>query len=323
MATTDIEGFLRNDPNCVHTLLTVWFDREKAAHRRGPWVIAISGRENGSASWRKLGTNITSNQAEPAAAGSLLEEIRKKIHDAFGNDPVCQVRVIAYHDGESQPPAIDRTATLGPPSLAEQTTIGMFQLMLDRLDRQNIALHNHLLTMSVQQSAVIGHLTSSNATLATARTAGTAASDLGSVGGTLGMLLMLGFWPKIKKYLGAEGGTEQLLEAVRESVADLLGDTNEDRPAKATPKPTPQLTGNAGLSVLGFGYPPAQFVPAGGRQAAPAPAQASQTPAADERVDVAGVLARLKQTGQIDEVARAVIADPELKAAATAAFFNS
>lgn len=323
--TTDIEGFLLNDPKCIHWMITQWLHAEKGAGKKGPWVIVVSGRPNGSASWAKLaGANITFRTAEPAAAGSMVESIRRQIHEAYGADPVCQIRVIGYHDGESRDPGFDRTGSLAPPSLAEQSSLGQMQTMIDRLDRQNTMLTNNQQTMFVQLVTVVGSLAQANATLATARTAGTAASDLGSVGGTLGMLLMLGFWPKIKKHLGVDGGTDQLLQMVRETVGDLLGEEDDDKPAEknGAPKPAKQLTENSGMTLLGFGYPPAELVR--GPQALPAPrAQAAPnaqtaTPAAvdEEHVDVAGALARIKAGGQVDELMRVALADPELKAAA-------
>lgn len=310
--TTDLEGFLKNDEQCLFVQLTHWLTEEAGAGATGPWVVAMSGRASGSASWKKLSIgNLTVTTPNPDQVPNLLEKIRGGVHKDYGDDPVCQLRCVAYRDGKSQDPAVDMTRSIAPPSMSDMNAAGQLKFMLDRFERQSTVLFNHntMLVQAVAQSNAA--MASSIATLATARGTASAASDVGSVGGVVGTLLLLAAWPSIRRVIGNGGDTLEGLVGSWQGRLKGLIEKPDDQPGDGS---VPALS-----AIFGGGGAPRIEGPAPAANAEPTepPPQLAQ-----QRVDIDDTLRRIKLNGQTDAVIAAVLRDPELKQAAFAAAFG-
>lgn len=317
---TDLTGALVGDEDNLTLRMSDFF----AKHAGKTLVINVRWTPIGGSAPEKLNDDpILVEKAAPAGVCNLVEAVSKVITGKLGPSPAGLLRVQGYVKGESGNPGkpLDFSRTLVPADLSGlgDPNLTLVRGQLDQALRQNSTLHTLLVQLASANAGSLGQLAQANAQLATVRAAASAGADAGTLGTLIGIGAVLVMAPVIKRELGLPPNAtlDQVLQSVRRQALSVAAADALEPPApppRAMFSEPPAPPGAGGGAGAGAGGPEAPEAAQGAAQAPPLPAG---------QVDLDQVLAQLRADPELRRQAFArAMQDPELKAAAEAAYFQ-
>jgi hypothetical protein len=234
MATPQtLDHFLDGSPDSVQHALIEAFSAivpNPGTVTYPPVAISLYWGNRGEGSMRQLhGKEGPIVCATPirTSIDNLVAEIRRRLGERVGDNPIGTIRVRCYVKGQSESPLFDKSATIIPADtfgLADPSMSLLISELAETRKQRDTAI-NGVIAMSGHLSAIVQSQAQQIAQLSVARTAGTAGSELGSIGAVAGVVMLILGYPALKSALGVspDGTMIELVTAARKLMLSAVG----------------------------------------------------------------------------------------------------
>ena len=201
--------------------LTAWVATQEG--RPGPFVVRMTTEAEGMGTEEVFREAFDGDELTQDVVPNLVDAMRDAVVMRHGPEPLCVIRVQAYHEGESADPKhLHRRQVVAPRAGGSATSAAFTNNefawgVVTMLMSQNAQAHAQIVNLSAHLAAQGAAATQALATVSSFRAVGTTAADMtsgGPMGAVMGLVApaMLAFmWPDVKKLLeGSKDGESTL-----------------------------------------------------------------------------------------------------------------